>query len=66
MAIKLEGVFKRVSDLTQTLQLTHFISGREESRVVLKRLLDKFTEAVEQSEKLLHILLRVLKTENIT
>lgn len=39
----------------------HFVSGCEEARVVLKGLFHQLTEAVEQGEQLLHILLRVLQ-----
>lgn len=39
------------------------VPGCEEARVVLKGILHQFTEAVEQGEELLHVLLRVLHTQ---
>lgn len=41
---------------------THLVSGCQEPRVILKSLFDQPTEAVEQGEQLLHVLLRILKT----
>lgn len=44
---------------------SHLVSGCQEPGVVLKRLFDQPTEAVEQGEQLLHILLRVLKASQV-
>lgn len=41
----------------------YLVSGSEESRVVLKSLLHQFTETVKQHQQLLHVLLRVLHTQ---
>lgn len=43
-----------------TVLKTDLVSGCEEARVVLEGLLHQLTEAVKQSQQLLHVLLRVL------